>query len=603
MKKVILSAFAFALVLSFAVGTSAQTTTSSEVALSQFNTNLTIGSTGTDVAALQTILITQGHLVIPAGVAKGYFGTLTKMAVAKWQASVGISPAVGYFGPISRAAINNATGGTSTGNLPAGCSSTMGFSSTTGAKCDSGSTTGGSTTLSGGEASLEDLSAKDGEDDSVDEGGTAEIAEFEFDVEDGDARINRVDLTFTTTNVSGNETEPWNTFDTITIKDADGKELASEDVSDEDDWLDENTPFSFRFTGLDYVVREGDMGTLIVEVEAQNGIDRASSADIPWTVYIGTDGLRATDGEGIEQYAGDNAETVTFDVSEEGSDDDLSVRSSNEDPDSMTLQVEDTDRSDWYTIFSFELDSDEDSGDIELDQLPVTFTTNDRVGDVINDLELVIDGETFDDYGAFSAPTATVASTTFDIDKDYTVKGGETITVEVRAQFKASTGNYTAGTTTIAASVIGSQIEAEGADDVVVTGTATGETHTLSLADVTIDNFIWAVDNNAGAYIDFFFTVSAEDEDFNVLTSSIASSTSGTATTSAGVLTKSSGDAVDTISGGFQVDAGETTTFRIRYSVTGVNGTFAEVTITEVAGQEVPDNKELSPTATRNVNS
>ena len=40
---------------------------------------------------------------MPAGVAYGYFGNLTKAAVAAYQTSVGITPAVGYFGPITRA--------------------------------------------------------------------------------------------------------------------------------------------------------------------------------------------------------------------------------------------------------------------------------------------------------------------------------------------------------------------------------------------------------------------------------------------------------------------------------------------------------------------
>ena len=46
---------------------------------------------------------------MPAGVSKGYFGSLTRTAVAIWQAANGITPAVGYFGPISRRAIAKET--------------------------------------------------------------------------------------------------------------------------------------------------------------------------------------------------------------------------------------------------------------------------------------------------------------------------------------------------------------------------------------------------------------------------------------------------------------------------------------------------------------
>ncbi len=69
-----------------------------------FTHDLTIGSKGSEVVALQQILVAKGYLVVPSSY--GYFGSLTKAAVAKWQAAVGISPATGYFGPKSRAVLN-----------------------------------------------------------------------------------------------------------------------------------------------------------------------------------------------------------------------------------------------------------------------------------------------------------------------------------------------------------------------------------------------------------------------------------------------------------------------------------------------------------------
>ncbi len=82
-----------------------------------FSTNLTIGSKGADVTALQQILVSKGYLTMPAGVAMGYFGPLTQSAVSKWQAAAGISPTAGYVGPKSRAALNAmaGTGGTTGG--------------------------------------------------------------------------------------------------------------------------------------------------------------------------------------------------------------------------------------------------------------------------------------------------------------------------------------------------------------------------------------------------------------------------------------------------------------------------------------------------------
>jgi LPXTG-site transpeptidase (sortase) family protein len=69
-----------------------------------------MGATGADVIALQTFLEAQGFLTMPAGVAKGFFGTLTGAAVAKYQISAGLSPA-GVFGPLTRAKFLTELGG------------------------------------------------------------------------------------------------------------------------------------------------------------------------------------------------------------------------------------------------------------------------------------------------------------------------------------------------------------------------------------------------------------------------------------------------------------------------------------------------------------
>jgi hypothetical protein len=66
-----------------------------------YTRDLTLGSRGEDVSALQQMLIDAGYLAISAPT--GYFGPMTKSALAKWQAANGISPASGYFGPKTRA--------------------------------------------------------------------------------------------------------------------------------------------------------------------------------------------------------------------------------------------------------------------------------------------------------------------------------------------------------------------------------------------------------------------------------------------------------------------------------------------------------------------
>ncbi|MBI4093764.1 peptidoglycan-binding protein [Candidatus Kaiserbacteria bacterium] len=63
--------------------------------------NLSHGSRGDDVRALQEFLRAEGYLTANA---TGYFGPATRAALARWQASQGIS-AVGSLGPLTRARI------------------------------------------------------------------------------------------------------------------------------------------------------------------------------------------------------------------------------------------------------------------------------------------------------------------------------------------------------------------------------------------------------------------------------------------------------------------------------------------------------------------
>lgn len=68
------------------------------------NRQLEIGMSGSDVSALQTFLATDATLY-PQGLVTGYFGFLTKSAVANFQSRNGL-PAVGRVGPATLPVIN-----------------------------------------------------------------------------------------------------------------------------------------------------------------------------------------------------------------------------------------------------------------------------------------------------------------------------------------------------------------------------------------------------------------------------------------------------------------------------------------------------------------
>lgn len=90
-------------------GSMALVSTASAQSACTFTRNLTVGARGADVTCLQNALIAAGHL--GASYNTGYFGGLTKAAVAKWQKAASVAPAVGFFGSLSRAKYVSMAGG------------------------------------------------------------------------------------------------------------------------------------------------------------------------------------------------------------------------------------------------------------------------------------------------------------------------------------------------------------------------------------------------------------------------------------------------------------------------------------------------------------
>ncbi len=444
-----------------------------------FNTNLTVGSTGADVVALQTWLMANGYSIpaISSGAAaKGYFGSQTKTAVMAYQSAKGI-PNTGFVGPLTRGALN--AGGAVVVLPPAACP--VGYSCTP---------VGGGTPVvstGGDEGQLTDFGTLGNVESSLDEGDENEkVLGVEMDAEDSDMTIDRVDVDFT--HSSGTASDHLDDYITEVSLWLGSTKLASQDVDEADE---DSDVYSFRFSGLKGVVKKDTTAKLYVAVSAVSSVD-TDDTDGVITVGIPQDGIRATDTAGISDTyvsstdgadvsngatAGDLEESFLVGSATVG---DITVTEADENPDAGIVVVDADDETEDVVLLAFELEGDNE--DVDITDLPVGFavTTASNVDDVITGVSLV-EGTNVLKTEAIPSSAGAYEKITFD-NLDITIKDGETRTFYVVAEV-LSTGDALNVGDAIIASTTGSDAawDAEDANGETVTpsGSAEGNTQTF----------------------------------------------------------------------------------------------------------------------------
>ncbi len=604
MKKFVVGFAVMALALGVAVSASAQTTSVADLqamiatlqaqiaALSggsstsgasvTFTRDLTLGSSGADVTALQNWLIGKGFTV-PAG-ATGYFGAQTQSALARYQASAGITPASGYFGPLTRASVS-ATGG----NPPKGPVTPK--------------------PMSGEEGQLKNIDNASAEvETSLDE-SEEEVPVFgvEVEAEDSDMAIERIDVDFTLTDAANGSDDLEDYITDVSIV-VDGKTVATQDVdeadvddgSSSDDLTDDdNDVFSFRFTGLDIVVDEGDTAEIYVAVSAVNNVDTADEGD-EWAVIIPDDGIRAVDGAGIsDTYVSGSElseENFSVETAEAG---DLSASADSSDNEDRVVTIDETGEDD-VEILRFTLESDASDNvvdEIEIDLATTTATTT-GFATVMSRLNLVVDGDVIATESVSNGATggATVLFENLDLD----IEDGDEVEFVVTADFKDDAD--TREGFTFQATLDVSQIEAEDAegDDVTVGGSdrvggelelrTSGISVEFVSADETVSRGELANDADSVLFEIVFDITATGDEDIWVdrdfatagavpavgtdgfFWATTTDSTTGTTTSQLGTPTLSaSGSTSDDDTSGsdqdFKIESGATRRFTFRVSI------------------------------------
>lgn len=419
-----------------------------------FTRDLTLGSTGSDVTALQNWLIGKGH-AIAAG-ATGYFGAQTQAALAAWQGANGVTPAAGYFGPITRAKVN-AMAGTGSGS---------------GTGTGTGSTSGD---LEGGAGSVDtydEISGLSNEEVGEDE-EDVEVAGLEIETDDAsDIEITAVKLDLDQVTATNDDFDEFATEVSIWL---DGEEVARFDAGEfeeDDNWT--------KTISLDdgAIIRAGDTGELTVAMSGVSNID-SGDADDTWTIDFEQVRFRDADGASVTDTTSTDDFTFSFTTFASAADVELKASLSNDSPDAQVVNIDDTDDTDGVELLRFTLEAE--GGDIEIKDLPITLTVTGAtdVDAVVNNLTLEIDGEEFSEN--VSTASVTAASITFD-DINYVIDGDSEVEVVVKGDINDTDSAFDEGDT-LKAEFTASNRNVTDADDETGEELASGDKTGTALGD------------------------------------------------------------------------------------------------------------------------
>ncbi len=481
-----------------------------------FTMDLTIGSTGAQVSALQQLLVSQGYLTMPAGVSMGYFGALTKSAVMKWQAAVGL-PSTGFFGPMSRTKVN-ASGSTTVPGTTVGGTTTTGIN-----------TPGVEGTLTA------KLNATPGAAVTVREGDSKKaVLGVELEAKLSDIKIERVKIKLDATTGGNSDKDFYRDLaDKMYVMDG-STVLASVDL-DSDTVVEETTgEYYVTITGLNFIVRKDAKKVLTIAIDAQSSLDSGMIGDT-WTVTIGNEGFRGVDGAGVNQYTtGSYARTFTSDSSS-SEDANITVSTSGSSP--LTGEViasngSDEDELDGLVLLAFDVKAEDD--DVTITDLTATIANS---GSATTTTAYLYAGSTL-------VGSANVTGTTavFD-DIDYVVSENSTKTLTLKVDVR----DAATSATTFSISALSITAENSEGDTATVNGSASGNTISVrkvgpqfSLVSKSISKSATASQNNTSTSTvsaDFVVRITAVGGDLYFGTQSASSTfafqtyVGGTATT------------------------------------------------------------------------
>ena len=426
---------------------------SSASTAASITSDLTIGSTGAQVSALQSALVSQGHLVMPSGVAMGYFGSLTKAAVQKWQAANGV-PSTGYFGPLSRAKYNTSAG--ATGTVPGTTVGSTAGITTPGAE---GTIT---VTKNPNPASGTKLYEADGK---------RAVLGIKIEAKGSDMKIERVKVDMD--HVTGTTLADQNFYNKIATKIyvMDGSTvLASSDLSSST-VVKDGTDYFITLAGFSFIVPKDTTKVLDIAVDGRSTWDSDYDTET-WSLGVQADGVRSLSGAGINQYGPSTAFNNTFttegDLAESATLTASTASDSPQDNDLVCTASSTEDECDRVTLFKMNLKAEKD--DVLLTDITVNLQKL-GAGSASTSAAYLYDGNTL--VGSATSLNFNAQNSVVFTDIDYKVLKDQTKTLT----FSVDVVDATIANSVFSASSTASQLTAENMRGTSITesGNAIGE--------------------------------------------------------------------------------------------------------------------------------
>ena len=443
-----------------------------------FTRSLTLGASGADVTCLQNYLTGTGHFTFSGG-STGYFGSITRSAVASWQAANGVAPAVGYFGPISQARYTVVAGSTTvtippgtTTSTVSGCTAGAAFSSTTGQSCvvSGGITTPGVEGTITVEVNSTPTGVKLREGDSM-----KAVAGIEIEAKTSDMRIERVKLDLDATATGNTDQQFYNKIATKVYVLDGSTVLASVDLNTST-VVEDGTDRFITISGFNFVIPKDTIKVLTIALDARSSWDSTFDGDT-WTVGVPVDGVRSVDGAGVNQYGPGTAFTRSFTSEGELVDDaEITVSKNVNSPkvsEVIASDGTDEDELDDLELLRFNVKAEDD--DVEITDLIVNITRAGS-GTATTSTLYLVDGSTVVGSESATGISSVGGAVTFD-DIDYVISEDTTKTFKILADIDDANGT----TVTYKADIQSADFTTENSigDAASVSGSATGDVITV----------------------------------------------------------------------------------------------------------------------------